>query len=70
MFCLSPQHETGGTVNHHRTRYVGGPKLDTPTTAQRADALKARMQQLRNGNLRHDDIHNPYDMDDDERHGY
>lgn len=58
---------------YSRTRYVGGPKLDTPTTAERAEALKARLDQLRNGaatDPKYDDIHNPYDMDDDERHGY
>ena len=55
-------------MNYHRTRYVGGPKLDTPTTAERADALKARLAQLRGPQPEHDDISNPYDFDDSERY--
>lgn len=55
-------------MNYHRTRYVGGPKLDTLTTAERADALKARLAQLRGPQPEHDDISNPYDFDDSERH--
>jgi hypothetical protein len=34
-------------VNYHRTRYVGGPQLDTPTTEQRADALAVRVAELK-----------------------
>lgn len=30
-----------------RRRYVGGPKLDTPSTTDRADTLKLRLAQLR-----------------------
>lgn len=58
---------------HYPRRYVGGPKLDTATTAERRDALQARLAQLRGtvpADRKYDDIHNPYDMDDDERHGY
>lgn len=64
-------------MNYHRTRYVGGPKMDTPTTAERADALRERMAQLRNqvpvtvtaaASREHDDIFNPYDFDDSERY--
>jgi hypothetical protein len=33
-------------MNYQRTRYVGGPKAENPTTAQRADALKDRLAQL------------------------
>jgi len=56
--------------SYHRTRYVGGPKLDTPSTAQRADMLKARLAQLRPvaPEAKYDDIHNPYDFDDSERY--
>lgn len=56
-------------MNYQRTRYVGGPKLATPTTAERADALKARLQQLR-GDRDVTDIHNPYDFDDSERYDH
>lgn len=54
-------------MNYHRTRYVGGPKLDTPTTAERAEMLRKRIAELTT-DPRHDDIHNPYDFDDSERH--
>lgn len=57
-------------MNYQRTRYIGGPKLDTPTTAQRRDALQARLAQLRGTDPRHDDIHNPYDFDDSERYDH
>lgn len=52
---------------YRRTRYIGGPKLDTPTTAERAAALKTRLAELK-PDPRHDDIHNPYDFDDSERY--
>ena len=54
-------------MNYHRTRYVGGPKLDTPTTADRENALRERMAQLK---PKHDDISNPYDFDDSERYDH
>ena len=54
----------------HRTRYVGGPRLGNPSTAERADMLKARLQQLRGGDPKHDDIDNPYDLDDSERYDH
>jgi hypothetical protein len=50
-------------------RYVGGPRLDTPATPDRADLLKARLAQLR-PEPKHDDISNPYDFDDSERYDY
>jgi hypothetical protein len=57
-------------MQYYRSRYVGGPKLDTPTTAQRADMLKARLAELRGETVdrKYDDIHNPYDFDDSERY--
>lgn len=57
-------------MQYHRSRYVGGPKLDTPTTAERRDALNARLAQLRGETVdrKYDDIHNPYDFDDSERY--
>lgn len=54
--------------SYSRTRYVGGPRLDEPTTAERAEALKSRLTQLRGPDPKHDDIHNPYDFDDSERY--
>ena len=51
------------------SRYVGGPRLDTPSTAERAAAIRARLAQLREApKPEHDDIHNPYDFDDSERY--
>ena len=56
-------------MNYYRTRYVGGPKQDgLPTTAERAEMLRARLAQLRGPQPKHDDIHNPYDFDDSERY--
>lgn len=58
-------------MNYQRTRYVGGPKLDTPGTADRADALKARLAQLR-GNITETPAERPYEvvLADDERYDY
>lgn len=57
-------------MNYQRTRFVGGPKLDAPTTAQRAEAIKANLRKLREETPKpeHEDIHNPYDFDDSERY--
>jgi hypothetical protein len=69
MFYLSASHRLGRNLMYQRTRFVGGPKLDTPTTAQRAEAIKANLRKLREApKLEHDDIHNPYDFDDSERY--
>lgn len=58
-------------MNLHRARYVGGPKLDTLSTQQRADAIRARLVQLREQpKPEHDDIYNPYDFDDSERYDH
>lgn len=55
-------------MDYQRTRYTGGPKLATPTTAERADALKARLDQLRNQTP----AELPYEhvLADDERYDY
>jgi hypothetical protein len=34
-------------MEYHRSRFVGGPKLDTPSTAERANTLQLRLAQLR-----------------------
>jgi hypothetical protein len=56
-------------MNYQRTHYVGGPRLDTPTAAERAAAIQANLRKLREApKPEHDEIHNPYDFDDSERH--
>ena len=59
-------------MQYYRSRYVGGPKLDTATTAERREMLQARLAQLRGetADRKYDDIHNPYDFDDSERYDH
>jgi hypothetical protein len=51
--------------SYTRTRYVGGPKLDDASTADRARMLRERLAQLRETEPATTNI---YDFDDSERY--